>query len=53
LTLAGLIAFVADHMETDETVIKSTVKERSASQARAIIAHLAIGSVKVGWQRKA
>jgi putative transposase len=47
LTLVDLIAFVADHMETDETVIKSTIKERSASQARAIISHLAIDRLRV------
>jgi len=47
ISLATLIAFVADYMETDETVIKSTVKERSASQARAIIAHLAIDRLRV------
>lgn len=47
LTLATLIAFVADHLGTNETLIKSTVKQRTPSQARAIIAHLAIDRLRI------
>jgi putative transposase len=47
LTLADLIAFVARHRGADEALIKSTVKERTPSQARAIIAHLAIDRLRI------
>lgn len=47
LTLATLIAFVADHLGTNEALIKSTVKQRTPSQARAIIAHLAIDRLRI------
>ena len=42
LTLNDLIRFVADQCNAPETLIKSTVKQRRAAQARAIIAYLAI-----------
>src|SRR5690606_20536122 len=47
MTLAALIALVADRMGTEEAFIKSTIKERAASQARAIIAHLAIDRLRI------
>jgi putative transposase len=47
LNLATIIAFVANHVGTDETVIKSTVKQRTPSQARAIITHLAIDKLRI------
>jgi putative transposase len=47
LTLATLIAFVADHLGTNEALIKSTVKQRTPSQARAIIAQLAIDRLRI------
>jgi len=42
MDLATLVAVVADRFDVAASVIKSTVKQRPASQARAILAHLAI-----------
>jgi putative transposase len=42
MDLAVLVAFVANRLGVDEAIVKSTVKQRAASQARAIIAHLAV-----------
>jgi hypothetical protein len=41
MDLNGLVASVAHRLGADESIVKSTVKQRAAAQARAIIAHLA------------
>ena len=47
LTLDSLITFVADQCGADETLIKSAVKQRIVSQARAIVVHLAIDRLRI------
>lgn len=47
LTLDSLITFVADQCGAHETLIKSAVKQRIASQARAIVVHLAIDRLRI------
>jgi hypothetical protein len=47
LNLDSLITFVADQCGADETLIKSAVKQRIASQARAIVVHLAIDRLRI------
>lgn len=46
LTLSTLITSVARHLGIDEALIRSAVKQRTASRARAIIAHLAVDRLK-------
>jgi len=45
--LAVLVALVANRLSVDESIVKSTVKQRAASQARAIIAHLAVDRLRI------
>ena len=47
LTLDTVITFIAHHRGVDEALIKSTVKERTVSQARAITAHIAIDRLRI------
>jgi putative transposase len=46
MDLPSLIAFVAAELGEDESTVKSTVKRRTASRARAIIAHLGVDRLK-------
>ena len=47
LDLDTVITFIAHHCGVDEALIKSTVKERTVSQARAITAHIAIDRLRI------
>ena len=47
LNLDAVITFIAHYCEVDEALIKSTVKERTVSRARAITAHIAIDRLRI------
>lgn len=47
LDLDAMITFIAQYCKVDETLIKSTVKQRNISQARAITAHIAIDRLRI------
>jgi REP element-mobilizing transposase RayT len=47
MDLNGLVVAVAHWLGADESVVRSTVKERVAAQARAIIAHLAVDRLRI------
>ena len=47
LTLNTLITGVAHYLGIDEALIKSAIKQRAVSRARAIITHLAVDRLKV------
>jgi putative transposase len=47
MDLNGLITSVAHRLGADESIVRSTVKQRAAAQARAIIAHLAVDRLRV------
>jgi predicted transcriptional regulator len=47
MDLDGLITSVAHRLSADESIVKGTVKQRKAVQARAIIAHLAVDRLRI------
>jgi putative transposase len=47
LDIDALITFIAHYCGVDETHIKSTIKQRIVSQARAITAHIAIDRLRI------
>lgn len=47
MDLSTLITFVAGEMDADESVVRSTVKQRAAARARAIIAHLVVDRLRI------
>lgn len=47
MDLALLVTSVAHRLGADESIVRSTVKQRAAARARAIIAHLAVDRLRI------